>query len=459
MNESYPLFNESGQQDSGSASNQEPIGGPLSHVPAIANTNLHVGTDSLPSETVLDKTEVAALSHSIGLGTAGLSTGVAVLATSPRGSAQAKRGRRKRRSTNWLFLVPALVFFALYLFYLFGMPILESAFYRWRYPKKPPMLEMRWWERNVLRTCEFLFVSWFFYFGASIGSFLNVVAWRMPLGRTIVFGGSKCPYCNTRLSFIDNTPVIGWLLLRGKCRTCRLPIPSRYLWIEVAVGLAFVWLGLWQLIRAGANLPNWPLTGRGGLSETVFDPNWDLITATIAHSGMFAVLIMLATSNTGRLRFPWYPLLVMSVGLASTKVFVPKLDFVRWSSPFSEGIPLPLGQLGNPILSIVLGILSGLVIGGITSYIVGRKESPNFRWHWSLQCILIGAVLGWQSVVTIVILSLLVQAVVRLFLKTLAPASDGEPKQHPVVLSSCLIGACLIHHSLWRSIAHLLGIA
>jgi leader peptidase (prepilin peptidase)/N-methyltransferase len=64
--------------------------------------------------------------------------------------------------------------------------------------------------------------------GLLIGSFLNVCIVRLPLGQSIVTPPSQCPRCKQPIKFYDNIPVISYLLLRGKCRTCGLPISWRY---------------------------------------------------------------------------------------------------------------------------------------------------------------------------------------------------------------------------------------
>ena len=69
-------------------------------------------------------------------------------------------------------------------------------------------------------------------FGAVIGSFLNVVAYRLPRSKSLVTPGSQCPGCDTPIKRYDNVPVLGWLLLRGRCRTCRTPISPRYPAVE-----------------------------------------------------------------------------------------------------------------------------------------------------------------------------------------------------------------------------------
>jgi leader peptidase (prepilin peptidase) / N-methyltransferase len=91
-------------------------------------------------------------------------------------------------------------------------------------------------------------VVWLVYaavFGAIVGSFLNVVVYRVPLGQSVVSPPSRCPQCNHRLRWFDNIPIVGWLLLSGRCRTCQNPISIQYPAVELATALLFllvVWL-------------------------------------------------------------------------------------------------------------------------------------------------------------------------------------------------------------------------
>jgi leader peptidase (prepilin peptidase)/N-methyltransferase len=76
-------------------------------------------------------------------------------------------------------------------------------------------------------------------FGMLIGSFLNVVAYRIPLGRSVVSPPSACPECGHQIRWKDNIPVVSWLLLRGRCRDCRAGISVRYPIVEAATGVLF----------------------------------------------------------------------------------------------------------------------------------------------------------------------------------------------------------------------------
>ncbi len=76
-----------------------------------------------------------------------------------------------------------------------------------------------------------------FFFGASIGSFVNVIAYRLPRDISIVRPASFCPHCHAPIPVWSNVPVAGYLMLRGKCARCRGRIPARYLITEIALGL------------------------------------------------------------------------------------------------------------------------------------------------------------------------------------------------------------------------------
>src|SRR5436309_6248149 len=84
------------------------------------------------------------------------------------------------------------------------------------------------------------FIILVFVVGACVGSFLNVVVWRLPRGESLSYPPSHCPKCNTPLPWYDNVPVIGWSKLGGKCRFCGEPISPRYPIVEAICGLLFV---------------------------------------------------------------------------------------------------------------------------------------------------------------------------------------------------------------------------
>ncbi|MFL9611005.1 prepilin peptidase [Methylobacillus sp. Pita2] len=100
-----------------------------------------------------------------------------------------------------------------------------------------------------------------FFSGICIGSFLNVVIYRLPImlgikqpprdtpaGQTfsLSFPASHCPHCHHKIRWFENIPLISYIALRGKCRTCKVGIPFRYFLVELVTGLVF--LGIWVLL-------------------------------------------------------------------------------------------------------------------------------------------------------------------------------------------------------------------
>ncbi|HEV8121901.1 MAG TPA: prepilin peptidase, partial [Candidatus Polarisedimenticolia bacterium] len=89
-----------------------------------------------------------------------------------------------------------------------------------------------------------LFQALAFGVGACIGSFLNVCIHRLPRGLSIVTPRSACPGCGRPIAWYDNIPILSWLLLRGRCRGCRMPIAARYPIVEAATALLFLALAM-----------------------------------------------------------------------------------------------------------------------------------------------------------------------------------------------------------------------
>ncbi|MBN2702808.1 MAG: prepilin peptidase [Pontiellaceae bacterium] len=102
------------------------------------------------------------------------------------------------------------------------------------------------------------FIDWYlmfvvFLFGACWGSFLNVCIYRIPAEISVVKPRSRCPKCMTNLAWRDNIPILGWLLLGGKCRYCKAPISPRYPIVELITALLFtaIWLKYPMLTNEG----------------------------------------------------------------------------------------------------------------------------------------------------------------------------------------------------------------
>lgn len=105
--------------------------------------------------------------------------------------------------------------------------------------------------------------------GLLVGSFLNVVIWRVPRGESIVAPGSHCPACDARVRPRDNVPLLSWLLLRGRCRDCHAPISARYPTVELLTATVLAVLA-WR-IGLEADLPAFLYLGSIGVALSLID--------------------------------------------------------------------------------------------------------------------------------------------------------------------------------------------
>jgi leader peptidase (prepilin peptidase)/N-methyltransferase len=85
--------------------------------------------------------------------------------------------------------------------------------------------------------------------GLVLGSFLNVVLYRVPRGMSVAHPGSACPHCGAPVRWFDNLPVVSWIVLRGKCRNCRSAISVVYPVVELATGAIFAGVALGLTLR------------------------------------------------------------------------------------------------------------------------------------------------------------------------------------------------------------------
>lgn len=141
-----------------------------------------------------------------------------------------------------------------------------------------------------------LFQIFAFIFGAVVGSFLNVVIYRLPLGLSVNEPRrSFCPHCKTQIPWYENLPLFSWLALRGKCARCGAPIPFRYFAVELLTAVCF--LGIWILCdRAGTwelALPFWVLCGLL-IAATFIDFDHFIIPDEITLGGTAAGLVLSA---------------------------------------------------------------------------------------------------------------------------------------------------------------------
>ncbi|MEI6230290.1 MAG: prepilin peptidase [Actinomycetes bacterium] len=107
------------------------------------------------------------------------------------------------------------------------------------------------------------------FLGLFVGSFLNVVIYRVPAGESVVKPRSRCPKCGTQITSVDNIPVLSWLILRGKCRSCGVHISARYPLIELGTAGLFGCVGFW--LGPAWDLPAFLYLAAIGIALTMID--------------------------------------------------------------------------------------------------------------------------------------------------------------------------------------------
>lgn len=260
---------------------------------------------------------------------------------------------------------------------------------------------------------------WVFVLGACFGSFLNVVIYRLPVGMSLGRPKSHCPRCETPLAARDNLPVLGWILLHGRCRYCELPISVRYPLIESICGAVFLLLLFTELLTGAANLPlRHPdhFAVRSGF-WLVYFAKWDLLGIYLLHCLLLVSTLAIVMIGFDGHRVPRRLVtFVASTGLAVGTVW-PELRPVQalpypaflydwkaqavwtdsWLSPGS------VYETGVTAVGFLDG-LAGIAVGGFLAAVVrwsaqrlslatGRPSLVAAGWSF----VGVGSVLGWQG--------------------------------------------------------------
>ncbi len=377
--------------------------------------------------------------------------------------------RRKRR--NWPFLLAIFAVAGLLLAYAVLWPWGSALLAPVRtLASRPLPILAPLSEQIPIRVFEFFILAWLFVFGSCIGSFLNVVIYRTPR-RLSLWGSSHCPRCRVRIPARDNIPVFGWLKLRGRCRTCRLPISARYPLVELTVGLVILVLATLEILLAGINLPDVGHRDvvRMSVSWLVGHPRWDLIGTCALHCGLVCVLLSWALIRydgyavpiryaVGAFGAAW--LLVVLAPLLRSE-FWPSamLDWRAWLSGWTSG--------GDGLPGMIGGLFLGLLVAGGCRLAgrdqLGRKTraqedvpdgnaaearepAPESKlWDAPLGLGLVGVCLGWPAAVSVGLLA----SAARL-LGALLLGMSARRRPAPLLAYVCL--AAIFHLCLWRGL-------
>jgi len=200
--------------------------------------------------------------------------------------------------------------------------------------------------------------------GCCIGSFLNVVIYRLPREKSLVSPGSACPRCGKPIRFYDNIPLVSWIVLRAKCRNCKEPISARYFVIELLTGSVF--LGLYIIYFHMSTRPVLHSLQGGWF---VYSIHLILLSAFIAASGIDLELWIIPLSIC------W---LVTAVGLVGSSV----ASYAIHPDVISEYKLLPLASAKTGALAF--GATVGLGISWLllrTGLLKRSYESADAEVH------------------------------------------------------------------------------
>ncbi|MEO0715659.1 MAG: prepilin peptidase, partial [Planctomycetota bacterium] len=198
-------------------------------------------------------------------------------------------------------------------------------------------------------------------FGACVGSLINVLVYRLPLGLGVVTPPSRCPSCETRLTWRENIPIFGWLALRGRCRFCRSPISSEYPLVEAFVATLFALVTLaWFALPADTQV--------FGVAMEAIRPEWTLNGFPKVWPAYIAILTLVSC--------------LVAMTLVDAKTFT---------------IPLVLAYV--PVVAAVVFHLVLVLIAGERGL---RDTAPGYDWiipepgpfGWALAGVAAGGVLG-----------------------------------------------------------------
>jgi prepilin signal peptidase PulO-like enzyme (type II secretory pathway) len=296
-------------------------------------------------------------------------------------------------------------------------------------------------ERARLVLLQVVAAAYVFVLGSVLGSFLNVVIYRLPRGMNIVRPRSRCPACATPIRLKDNIPVLGWLVLRGKCRICGGPISPRYPLVEAAVGGVLLLLFWLEVRLGGVNLPNWTPAPLDDLMLFSRRMPWGNFLLAAYHAWLLITLLVMALIQSDGLRVPG---IIVRLALAVALLLPLAWPWLRPVPALGHGTPADSAALDG-----LAGAAAGLLAGALLAFIAPRAGSyPGSRRSLIAAGLLIGAFLGWQAAVSIAALT----AAVFLAMHLLALAWPQTPVVPPLAWLALI---AWLYVPLWKTFSQM----
>ncbi|EDY39157.1 type II secretion protein [Cyanobium sp. PCC 7001] len=261
--------------------------------------------------------------------------------------------------------------------------------------------------------------------GACIGSFLNVVAWRLPRQESLVRPPSHCPRCGTRLRWHENIPVLGWLLIRGRCRHCQAPVSPRYPLVELLTA------GLW--VAAVAALPQ--AMGPAPWSAGLVLAGWLLLSW----------LIPLTLIDLDRL---WLPESLCRIGLILGLACTALLGF-------AQGLEVGRALLFHHLVAAGVGLLGFEAVSALAERLIGK---PALGLGDAKLAALLGAWLGLTGLGLTVVIAVASGAAVGVVGRLSGRLGRHDPMPFGPFLAAGGAGVWLLGHDPWLRLLASLGL-
>ena len=338
-----------------------------------------------------------------------------------------------------LLAIPAVI-------YIVGLPLLASiveAIQGQAADRPVDDLKWNWLNETSFRAAKFGVFAAFTYLGACLGSFLNVVAHSMPRGRSILFRNSSCPQCDAEIQRIDNLPILGYVNLAGRCRNCQQTIPIRYLVVELIAATIFGSLFLYELVAGCPNIPSIPTYTHKGILWMILYPKWPAIGIYFFHALFMCAILVLALIEWDRQAIKKRHALIL--GLA---FFIPAAIFLKLLPvPLTEHLAFLSFQL-SPLIEQLLKPTIGGIVGATVGAVFGLSPLARHSRSLVLAFALTGMVLGWQGLLQVTIVFMVLLMLTRL----ISPLWQMIENRR---VTSLLLAAVMLHHPFWRSISNL----
>lgn len=206
-------------------------------------------------------------------------------------------------------------------------------------------------------------------FGLIIGSFLNVVAYRLPRGESLATPASRCPGCDTPIKPYDNVPVLSWLLLRGRCRACGTSIAWRYPLVELTTCVLMALV----VVALGADRDAWLGLAFVALlvPVTVIDIDFRIIPNKLMILGTVAAPAILALTDPGAL-----PEHLIAAAAAGGFLLVAAIAYPAGMGMGDVKLAFVMGLfLGRDVgVAMLVALVAGSVLGAVVIALKGAKD-------------------------------------------------------------------------------------